>query len=172
MNERESVGIRLGCVAVFALVLAACEPPPAWMPGDPPLALYVPDDGAWAAMAEACEIWSMTGLVCRRASYEDDVAVRVAIAAPENPAAAGQTTWRVETARDMSLRWSYHVTLRPDFREYPSTAPHELGHLLGLWDHLEEEGTLMHRNSHSDVPTDADLDALSAVWGVAPWEDP
>lgn len=176
MSERESVGDRFVALAaaVVALVLAAgCQPPAAWMPGDAPLAMYVPDDDVWAVMAHACEVWAMTGLTCRRAPYDEDVAVRVDVGPPDRPEkATGQTRWRVETDRDLSLRWAYHVTLRPDYPDHRPTAPHEVGHLLGLWDHLPEEGTLMYRNSQSDVPTDVDLAALAEVWGVAPWEEP
>ena len=174
MSERESVGMRLvaaaASAAAFVVALGACEPGPVWMPGDEPLAMYVPDDRAWEAMAVGCEAWAMTGLTCRRASYREDVAVRVRIGATDRPwVAVGQTEWRPETARDMSVRWGFFVTLTPELK--PHVAPHEIGHLLGIWDHLKEPGTLMSADSISGpVPTTADLDALAAIWGVAPWE--
>jgi hypothetical protein len=161
-------------IAIVALVVlvAACEPPPAWEPGDAPLAIYADNDQVWAAMEAGCAAWSMTGLRCERVAYED--AAVIARRGEPTPGATATTKTRVQTDVDMSFEWGYFVTIGDGTLADPAdaahSAAHEVGHLIGIRGHLHDGPALMSSPTTSAVPTTADLDALALAWGEAPWE--
>jgi hypothetical protein len=150
-------------------LLGACRSP-AWTPGDEPLAIYAPDDRSWAAVEEGCARWAVSTLVCRRTAYRGESAVHVSI---DSIADADATTnWFQSPTGDefrMTLdSWLWTPDAGDDYRYW--VAAHEVGHLLGVWDHTEEPNTLMFHFADAPGPTTVDLDALADVWGEAPWE--
>jgi hypothetical protein len=163
--------MRVVLVVAVALSAAACEPPPAWQPGDAPLAIYTDDDQVWAAMEAGCAAWDMTGLRCERVAYDD--AKVIARRGEPSPGAAATTRTRVQTD-DLSIEWGYFVIIGEHTLAIPGqaekSAAHEVGHLIGIRGHLADGPALMTGPSSSPVPTTADLDALAEAWGEAPWE--
>lgn len=153
---------KLLALAIVALA-SACSPPPAWQPGDGPLTFWTLDDVAWSEIERGCSAWEMTGLRCERVEYgRERVQVRI------DPAAAyTRTTYRVQSD-GTDLEWGYFVVLHEI--DSGAKAAHEIGHLLGLWEHLDEGPAVMTSSPTSGEPTTADLDALALAWGDAPWE--
>jgi hypothetical protein len=153
---------------VIAVLAAACEPAPVWMPGDPPLAIWAETEQLWVAIDRGCWRWDMTGLRCRRASSASEAGLVVRTGDAEGGHAI--TRYRLT----MSGSWEWEVVFAPETLKsnYLSdeVAAHELGHVLGILDHLER-GNLMFASPGQPEPTDADLEALADVWGEAPWLD-
>lgn len=161
---------RLIQAVLLACAMVACTPAPAWMPDDPPLEIWAPDDAVWAAMERGCAAWGpAVGLECARATDREVAIVTAALGEPvvgdrastvARPDFGGTEVWEQE----------YHVTFRgPEFLEpeYSFVAAHEVGHVIGVWHHLPESGHLMSWDSiASAVPTAADVDALLEVWGM------
>jgi len=161
--------------ALLACALVACTPPPAWLPGDPPLQIWADTDATWAAIAGGCEAWSMTGLTCERALDPDDAAITARTAelgGDDN----GEAGFRPQTGDHLVPEWSVYIRLDPGVvgtPDGPVIAAHEVGHVLGIWEHVPAEtapwalmrdrGTLL--GSGAGV-SDADLTALEQAWGV------
>lgn len=157
-------------------LLAACDPPPAWRPGDPPLKVWAPEPAVWAAAQRACAAWSMTGLTCVREPRADDADVMVE---------AGELDDLARTYSDRDpVYWRFSIVIRRDQMTAPridGIVTHEFGHLLGFWpgaDGLDETGHLpwgtyaiMEPGGGPDaMVTSIDLDHLAIIWGEAPWE--
>lgn len=163
-------GMKPSALIILALAFSACTAPPGWEPGNQPMHVWAATDEAWELAQVACDRWAMTGLTCVREADRDqaDLAWRIG-----HPSCAGEGCGAL-TTRDQGILggWQYHTAIlegRP-LEETRQTAAHEMGHVLGIWDHLHEGGVLMNPAAESPVPTSADLDALADVWGVAPWE--
>ena len=63
---------------ILALLLTtACQVPPAWMPGDPPLSFHTTDDRIWTAIRQACESGAMASGWRRRAADRMEATVFV-----------------------------------------------------------------------------------------------
>ena len=159
------------CAAAALFLLVACSPPPAWQPGDEPLAIHAEDGEAQWAASVACYRWAMTGLECRFVDRASDATVtwRIVAAATCNP--GHHCTGATDYAYGLD-GWSYETQQQRDGSDQMARiATHELGHLLGLWEHLDDPAALMQRAPSADGPTSLDLDALADAWGTAPWED-
>lgn len=160
-------------VVLVLASLSACRAP-AWMPGDEPLAIYAPDDRAWKAVEEGCKRWEVATLECRRTQYSGEAAVHARIGrAPDG--ADATTDWFQSPSGDefrvLLDAWMFDSDA-DDYRDYRNmVAAHEVGHLLGVWEHTDEPGTMMFHTADAPWPTDIDLEALAGVWGEAPWED-
>jgi hypothetical protein len=150
----------------IALLAAACdftEPTPVWMPGQPPLAIWAATDQLWAAVDAGCARWRAAELRCRRVADRDNAQLEVEI---EDIDAAGKADYRYS-----STGWVWAISIDPNTMITPNAADvaaHELGHTLGIIDHLPP-GNLMAANVGQPTPTTADYDALAAAWGEAPW---
>lgn len=161
-------------VQVFAALAltGACTPAPAWMPGDPPLEIWAPDGAVWAQMERGCAAWApAVGLKCVRAADREAAFVTASIGDPEvgvraateaTPDVGGWSLWELE----------YHVKFRgAEYLEadVAFVAAHEVGHVIGVWHHLDEPGCLMSGGFNgigSATPTAADVDRLLEVWGM------
>jgi hypothetical protein len=162
-------------LVVLAIVLAAaCEPLPAWIPGDAPLPIWVPPDqgGVWLITLEGCDAWRATGLECVREERRSDAVVEVIMGDATGTAAADSTyAWQIDG------HWEYEVTVDPNTMRaaasgnsaYARTVlAHEIGHLLGIWGHLEEGPALMTAGTSAPGPTALDFAALPFSYEAVP----
>jgi hypothetical protein len=151
---------------VIAVLAAACEPAPVWIPSDPPLTIWAETDELWTAVEDGCGRWEMTGLECRRVASRSDALLPVTIGDAEG----GYAITRYHF--NLGGGWDWATVFEPwtldDPERSAEVAAHELGHTLGILDHLER-GTLMFTSPGQPVPTDVDLEALADAWGEAPW---
>lgn len=153
-------------LAFFVISLAACFPPPAWEPGQSWLRVYAPDDLAWSMFEDGGALWERTGLEIQRVTSPKGADVEVYI--EDIGAANAEVEYRPGFGG-----WEYVVNIHPrnaarmfsgDDKEVAyaiATVGHEVGHLLGIWEHLPVgSGALMAPSCESLVPTWADYTAL------------
>jgi hypothetical protein len=151
--------------AIGALLDAGCflaDPPPAWAPGDAPMQLHVKDDDLWLVMEEACVSWAVVGLECERVAQDCDDAIVVSWASerwwgPTGKAYAG-FEWNTS-----AWGWDITIDFLREFRDterMPYLAAHEIGHVLGIWDHVDDPGALMFGTPIVTTPQEIDLAAL------------
>jgi hypothetical protein len=166
--------------AILATLLVACTPPPAWLPGDPPLAILADTDATWEAIAGGCERWSMTGLTCERVWHGDDATIiaksRKLEPFSDGSGANGYSKARPQTGHDFEPEWGRFIVLDVGILETldgPVIAAHEIGHHLGIWEHINYDvapwalmrgyGTLI---GSAAAVSEADLEALEQAWGI------
>lgn len=151
-------------MVVLVCLAAACEPPAreptsveSWRPGDAPLRFWAENDVAWSVTKTGCDRWAVISLQCERSDRASaDVHVGVLDIGSIARAWIGDDGMSHLDYDKASLGW-------------PSGA-HEIGHLLGMWGHIDDQSALMYFATGSEVPTSLDLDQLERVWGEAPWE--
>lgn len=161
-------------LVLSVLFASACsiEPPAAWEPGDAPLTYSTWDDRAAEAFRLGCEQWTMTGLTCERAPIGKGK-IRLYVMPTDESSASASTHY--EFIVDFDPNWAYSVTFDEAVVNHPVLAHqnggHEVGHLLGLWEHIEHGPALLTSHVTSQDVTTTDLDALSDVWGVNAMSD-
>jgi hypothetical protein len=175
--------VRIGAMVAAAWLVtaaAACDPPPAWQPGDAPLRVWTSQPEAWDAVEAACSRWGFTGLTCVPAKDRDDADVEVEVVdrsqqkssgtGGETDYSIGLTRWHYETRLTRDLFTKPHVNGQELVR---AVMTHEFGHLLGMWEHLPDgEQAIMTPSCGPYVITQLDMDYLASVWGVEPWKSP
>jgi hypothetical protein len=154
-------------IAVLAAACDPTEPTPVWMPGSPPLAIWAETDQLWDAVDAGCARWRAAELRCRRVAAREDAQLEVAIGDAEGGSAItryhyGSHGWEWSTVME--------ATTLADPENGAMVAAHEIGHTLGIIDHLPP-GHLMSVSASSPTPTTADLEALADVWGESPWAE-
>lgn len=159
--------------ALIALVLSlvACQPPPAWEPGDDPLTYWCPDDETCLWFYFGAVVWRDAGLVTKRVEHLDDATIQVYIDQGEQ----GPSVRTSPTAGCLSdpVAWDYKIFIGQEaesmfYESDPAIVEraaaliaHDIGHVIGIWDDLPDgSGALMERNVGSSFPTEADLEAL------------
>jgi len=167
-SRRRAIHKALGLLLI-ALAIAACEAPPAWRPGDDPLVYWAPDDRAGELFAQGCAAWGPSvGLACTVTDDWRDATVEIIVEPGDmiDGAAAARTWTRVEA--DGNAYFTAFAETRLDDANGPAIAAHEVGHLLGLWEHLDDPGALMDGHAmpaaRGPEPSAADVAAVRAVW--------
>jgi predicted Zn-dependent protease len=148
---------------VATLALVACEPPPAWEPGDSAMTVWASSDGVWLAVKEGCDAWAMTTLTCVRVTDRSAATVEATMEDARGTAAA-DTSYHLEGVSS----WDYDIRITVETMYAGAKEPaylrtvmaHEVGHLLGIWEHLEDGPVLMSAGVGAPEPTTADIDAL------------
>jgi predicted Zn-dependent protease len=168
----------------IALLAAACTVPPAWEPGDPPLTFSVDSDRTAELVLMGCAPWAeAVGLECAIAARGDGASVVVDAYQAEldhyGDGVRGYSRTRpcgflwTDRSYMMVLDVATYALMDGDLHD-PENAEamldkaaaisaHEIGHLLGIWDHVEGPA-LMDIQVSAYYVTPRDLDALP--WAV------
>lgn len=148
---------------VLLFAMPGCQAPPIWEPGNDPIRVWAQDEVVWNAVVIACERWGIIeGFGCMRTSRgSSDVEV---VTGDVIGAVAVSDAWK-----RWDGVWDYRVTLDYTLTDFTIkdaeerlllSMTHEIGHLLGMWFHLEEGPAVMEAWPSSSVPTTLDLEAL------------
>jgi hypothetical protein len=146
---------------------------PAWEPGDPPLTFTVDSDRTGELVLMGCALWADAGigLECELVAQGGDVGVTRAELGDHGAYSKTKPCGFLWTDRSYNMRidpFTYALMdadvldpLRAEAARDRATAivAHEIGHLMGIWDHLDGPA-LMDESGSTDRVTPADIRAL------------
>jgi hypothetical protein len=156
------------------LAAAACTPPGAWRPGDPPLTFSVDSDETAELIERGCARWAMTGLECKVVDDGATVDVRRAeLAGQDRGMSKVRPCGFLWTDLEFTIRFDPETygLLETDVQRAAGMAAHEIGHILGIWDHLHEPALMDPKHPNDGIPdvwtvTPADLRSLPWAEGL------
>jgi hypothetical protein len=155
------------CLSTIACVV------PAWKPGDPPLTFTVDSDRTGELVLMGCALWADAGigLECRLVAQGGAVDAYRAELGDHGAYSTTEPCGFLWTDRSYSMRidpFTYALmdadVLDPANAERAldraaAIAAHEIGHLMGIWGHLDGPA-LMDESGSTDRVTPADVRAL------------
>jgi hypothetical protein len=160
-----------GMTLIVIALACACEPGPAWVPGDPPLTFWCPDDETCLWFKQGSRLWEPAGLTVKQVDDRWRASIEVFIDQyPIGPEVVARP--HLGCSED-PIAWDYRIFIHPEIENlfYESDphlvdlarahVGHQIGHVLGIWDHLPAgSGTLMESHLGSLYPTSHDFAAL------------